>query len=239
MDSPFLVRLKRAVTPVVELLWPLRLTWSVAYRRGWLGSPKVGSSPGLDPDALGRWRSIIATSNVYLEYGAGGSTLEALQGTRHVVSVETDERFLKAVEERASAGLKGRFHPVVVDIGLTAKWGRPVMMGRTPKRVERWSKYSAAPWEVLRRLKLNPDFILVDGRFRAAAALESLLRLPSASRCLLMLDDFSQREPEYVPVLQFADDIERVGRAVVFRKSRSFDRAACERALQRAHREYN
>lgn len=211
-----------------------RLPWATANRFGWLGQTPVGTSPHLDPDALASWRKAVANSDVYLEYGSGGSTVEAIESVAHVVSVETDIHYLTAVEAVvvATAATIGRFHPVHVDIGWTEKWGRPVFTYASDARLGRWRAYSLAPWTLLEELGLVPDFIFVDGRFRTASVLESFLQLPNGADCLFMLDDFDGRELIYESVLAFATDIEAIGRARVFRRDPKFDRDECSKLLE-------
>lgn len=226
----------RLIKSTYEGLWPLRMSWAFANRQGWLGAPPIGSAPTLDPAALERWRAALNGADVYLEYGAGGSTLEAVGRVRHVVSVETDRRYMDAVAARVSAAPGGAtFHPVPVDIGWTSKWGRPVMATPTRHRVGRWREYPAAPWALLEQRALVPDFIFVDGRFRVASILESFCRLPEGSDCLIMLDDYERRADIYGAVLPFAEQVETAGRAIAFRRKQSFDRAQCLRVLDAAY----
>jgi hypothetical protein len=182
--------------------------------------------------ALERWRRAISRTTVYLEYGSGGSTIEALQGAMHVYSVESDKLFLDLVARQAGTAVaKGSFHPVHVDHGWTTKWGRPLFTWRTAERLDRWGKYTAAPWALIEQAGLVPDFIFVDGRFRVASVLESLLRLPQGADCLFMLDDFRQRSNAYSAVLRFATDVERCGRALVFRRRPDFNACECAKIL--------
>ena len=214
---------------------PSTLVWAAANRFGWLGKPQIGDSPHLDDEALHCWRRAIADASVYLEYGSGGSTVEAAKSVDHVFSVETDGRFLESVEKKVEAASEATasFHPIHVDIGWTEKWGRPLLPWPSPRRVAKWRRYSAAPWRSLVDQKLVPDFIFIDGRFRAASALESLLHLPANSDCLLMVDDYQPRQRQYDVVLNFASDVRPAGRALLFRRQAEFDRVECARLLEK------
>ena len=208
--------------------------WIVADRLGRHGPPVVGDSPYIEERALERWRAAVADAAVYLEYGSGGSTVEACRTATHVVSVESDRRYLGGVRRRVASDPRATasFHPVHGDIGFTLAWGHPLLDRRTPARLRRWRRYTAAPWPLLRKAGLTPDFIFVDGRFRVASVLESFLQLRAGSRCLFMLDDFERRAQRYRAVLDFAEDVEQVGRALVFRRRADLDRAACAEALR-------
>jgi hypothetical protein len=172
---------------------------------------------------------------VYLEYGSGGSTVEAVRSAEQVISVETDGRFLAAVERKVAetADANAAFRPLHVDIGWTEKWGRPPFPWPSPGRLARWRRYTSAPWLVLAEMNLVPDFIFVDGRFRAASVLESFLRLPDSTQCLFMLDDFESRTKHYGIVLKFAVGVEAADRAIVFRRDPNFDRQECAKQLAR------
>jgi hypothetical protein len=214
-------------------LLPWRAGWALANNLGWLGEAPVGSSPHMDPAALARWREALARAQVYLEYGSGGSTVEAARAGAHVVSVDNDRAFMAAVAAKVLQipGAEGRFKPIHIDIGWTEKWGRPLTDLRSRANIERWRRYTEAPWEYLEANGLTPDFVFVDGRFRVACVLETLLRLPEASDCTVMFDDFAQRQRAYGAILEFAD-AEPVGRALVLRRKSPFDREGCARALK-------
>lgn len=223
-------------TPIKAAIFPLSLGWAAANRFGLLPAPTIGAAPHLNPEALECWREAIAGSAVYLEYGAGGSTVEAVQSVAHVVSVETDGRYLGAVERRvAEIPDRGAFHPLHVDIGWTSKWGQPVVTRRSAARIERWRRYPAAPWDLMEELGLVPNFVFIDGRFRLASILESLLRLPDEADCLFMFDDFEARATTYGGVLAFAEDVARLQGTIAFRRKPGFDRAECRRLLVSAY----
>lgn len=218
-------------------LLPWRSGWMLASRFGLLGEPPVGTLPHLDPDALARWRAEMERTRVYLEYGSGGSTLAAISRAEHVVTVESDAGFLSAVRRMVEEAPDRRatFAPLHVDIGRTEKWGRPLIEWASGARLAKWRRYSALPWDYLEERSLKPDFVFVDGRFRVACALESLLRLPDAATPI-MLDDYARRTRAYRAVHRFADT-ERVGRALILRRRSEFDRAACLTALAAAQRD--
>lgn len=222
--------------PVETALVPLRAVWSVANNHGWLGQPLIGNQPHLGPAALAKWREILSTSRIYLEYGSGGSTVEAVQSVDLVVSVETDQRFLTFVQRKANS--VGAFHPIHVDVGWISKWGRPLVTWRSETRLRRWREYPQAPWALFDRLGVHPDFIFVDGRFRVACVLESFMRLPDHVDCRFMMDDFQGRGNMYGPVLEFAETVESQDRAISFYRCRHFDREKCGVILERHYSDH-
>ena len=221
-------------TPVRTAMFPLRLSWAIANKAGLLADPPIGNSPYLHPDALEFWRKTIARTDIYLEYGAGGSTIEASHSVKQIISVETDARYLDLVKQKlASEGGPAQFNPVRADIGLTSQWGQPVLDLPTASRRGKWRRYPAAPWVMLKQRSEVPDFIVVDGRFRAASVLQSFLELPDGSKCQFLLDDFKSRASRYQPCLTFADDIRSHGTAVSFVRHSRFDRDECESMLEK------
>jgi hypothetical protein len=96
--------------------------------------------------------------------------------------------------------------------------------------VRRWEQYAKAPWRYFRIIGQQPDLVLVDGRFRVACVLESLLSLSPSSETQILLDDYIDR-PHYTVVEQYAD-VELVGRMAVLRPRRLVDRIGVRRLVR-------
>jgi hypothetical protein len=96
--------------------------------------------------------------------------------------------------------------------------------------VQRWQRYPQAPWTHYRRAGVEPDLILVDGRFRVACVLESLLQLSEPHSCRILCDDYLHR-PHYHVVERFAE-LTLVGRMAVLKAKRPLDRAECRRLAE-------
>ncbi len=143
--------------------------------------------PAEEAEAL---RSAYDRSRVILEYGAGGSTvLAAGLAGRTVFSVESDAAWI----ERIATWFEGnppladvKLH--LGDIGATKEWGYPVSNGAFRK----WPGYALSVWD--RPDFVQPDTILVDGRFRIACFLTALVR--STVPVTLLWDDYFDR-PTY------------------------------------------
>jgi hypothetical protein len=191
----------------------------------------VPSSPHLDEETLTYFEARIATVSRYLEYGSGGSTVLAHKYVDSLVSVESDRHYLKAVKKVLEASpSQAETHLIPVNIGLTEQWGKPVFKKPTARRVRRWRAYPKAPWTFYEDRKVEPDLILVDGRFRVACVLESLLNQSENSLNSILLDDYSDR-PYFSVVNEFADLIDLKGRMGVFQKKPQMDRERCQLAL--------
>lgn len=120
-----------------------------------------------------RFSWLIQKANCYLEYGSGMSTVKAVElKIPNIVSVESDPLWIKKIQKQID-GLEytGNCMLVKVDIGRTGKWGTP----RTNIEWKNYWKYSIAIWDHLMLNNLPPDLILIDGRFRVACFLASLL----------------------------------------------------------------
>jgi hypothetical protein len=169
-------------------------------------------------EALSAFSEAVRSSKCYLEYGSGNSTVLASKFAQRIISVESDAVFSRAVKkmlpERAGINL------INVDIGLTREWGYPIFSRPTERRIRRWKKYPQAPWELY---NFSPDLILIDGRFRVACALESLLHIGEDTR--ILVDDYPGRPYEVIEV--FANRTSIHGTMAEFRKKKSFDGAKC------------
>jgi hypothetical protein len=171
------------------------------------GFPAPDPVPHLDEEAARRFAAQLRTSSFYLEYGSGGSTILADRLGVRTVSVESDRFYAKAV--RKSLAPESSVQLVVADIGPTRDLGRPLF-----RRPEHWKRYVRAPFCCFGQD--FPDFILIDGRFRVACALEVARRAHlNRSTSLLMVDDYDAR-PHYHILEKYLGSADIVGRAAFF-----------------------
>lgn len=157
------------------------------------------------------YRDRLAQSRSYLEYGSGSSTLYAANSRVPTVAVEGDRYFARAVMKALPAGAPVRF--ALPDIGLTIGLCRPYHTEPTPRRLRRWARYVQAPYALLDGF---PDFILIDGRFRLACALEAIRRARAGNHeATIMFDDYTNR-PNYHGIQFYVGAPQIVGRAAFF-----------------------
>ena len=176
--------------------------------------------------------SDINSSEIYLEFGSGASTLIASQSAvKRVVSVESDFRFMSAVRSRidSSNGGPTDFDFLYVDIGTTGPWGAPILKSRVWRRRQLWPAYPVAPWVNL-GAGFRADLVLVDGRFRVACAL-AVITFQQDSSWKLLVDDFAERS-EYFPIKDFANLKEMRGRMAVFEPKKDLDVMEAQSALR-------
>jgi hypothetical protein len=191
----------------------------------------VPTEPHFDQESTVYFRDQLAKARNYLEYGSGGSTILANQLVINLVSVDSDGSFLADVRRKlAEHDRRAMIKLIHVNIGLTQDWGMPVFTRPTRRRLRRWDEYSKAPWRYFRTIGQQPDLILVDGRFRVACVLESLLSLSPLSETQILLDDYVGRS-HYDVVEQFAD-IELAGRMAILRPRKLLDRIQVRRLVR-------
>jgi protein O-GlcNAc transferase len=152
-------------------------------------------------------------ADFYFEFGAGQSTLLACStnNIRKIVTVETDPKYIEDIARNSScvaSSLSGRLEPRFIDIGPTVAYGYPA----DESKKSNWPKYSESILLYSDSLQ-GPDLVLVDGRFRVAAALSSILSLRING--FILIHDFFTR-PHYYEVLKYLDLVDCVDELAVF-----------------------
>lgn len=172
---------------------------------------EVADHPSMPATVISLLTANLLDSKIYLEFGAGGSTVLAGRlGVRTIVSVDSDSRYLHEIGlKMKDAAITSEYHAVPVDIGPTGNWGRP----QTTEAFRRWPTYSVAPWRLLDKLGLLPDFVLIDGRFRVACFLTTLLSVKAGTK--ILFDDYLGRS-HYKVVESFVDSPVMCDRAALF-----------------------
>ena|GEM_PF-1204573 len=168
--------------------------------------------PHMEAEGIALLGEHLTGIRVFLEYGSGGSSLMVAQaGIKSIYSVDTDKQFLKAVRQRLlDEGIpRRRYIPIYADIGATKEWGRPV----DESHARDWPAYCTAPWEKLLKTGERPDLVLIDGRFRVASFLITMLMAPPG--CVILFDDYVDR-PEYHVVERYLQPARLAGRMAEF-----------------------
>jgi hypothetical protein len=176
---------------------------------------ELPQAPQFDAEALEEFVRLLGHAKLYIEFGSGGSTVLASELQVPTISVESDRRFASALKDSLGPSSKAKI--LHVNLGPTGEWGRPLFTRRTSKRLAQWQGYSSAPWESLPAGEF-PDFILVDGRFRRACALEAARRAIAANRhAVLMFDDYyNVGRDDYHTISRYLGQPRRLGRAAFF-----------------------
>lgn len=182
----------------------------------------ISNEPHFDsPDQIIYFKNQLEKCTFFLEFGGGGSTYLAAKMGIPFCTIDSDPYFLRALKSKISRDnlLEGGSQFFVhADIGLTGQWGAPlVFRSLSKKRAESFTNYSD-PNKALRLCSGRiPDFILVDGRFRIACALKTILLLQQTEDWRLMVDDYTNRSHYHI-IEKFADLELICGSAAVFKK---------------------
>ncbi|MBD8680283.1 hypothetical protein [Pseudomonas sp. CFBP 13719] len=172
----------------------------------------ISNSPHMEPEGVELLAARLSGAKVFLEYGAGGSTVfAASHGVESIYSVESDRGFLSAVSDKLSTltSFNPSFTPVFVDLGPTGDWGVPT----DKSTAERWPYYCSKVWDGFLANDVYPDVVLVDGRFRVACFLASLIFAKEG--CTILFDDYTNR-PHYHIVEKFIKPKSISGRMAEF-----------------------
>ncbi|MEM7644357.1 MAG: hypothetical protein AAF366_17800 [Pseudomonadota bacterium] len=154
-------------------------------------------------------RAHYKQADCILEYGSGGSTLIACDlNVRHVMTVESDVAWMEdvraAVKARNTATQVDLFHG---NVGPTGKWGWP----DSNEAWQQFHTYPTAIWD--QDFFEHPDVVLIDGRFRPACFVTTMIRITRP--VTVLFDDYIGRGT-YQTVEEFAEPMQVVGRIARF-----------------------
>ena len=145
-------------------------------------------------------------ADTILEYGSGGSTVLAAELGRTVFSVESDKAWAGRLADHV-APISPKVHVHYADIGPTGPWGVPMKA----REYRRFPGYALSVWD--RPDFMEPDLVLIDGRFRASCLVAVLLR---ATKPVTVLFDDYRKRGYYHGVERLARKEEMVGRMARF-----------------------
>ena len=177
--------------------------------------------PHMTKDEMEMFADVIKGARSMLEYGCGGSTvLAAHLGVERIVSVDSDKAWLDKVAGTPEVQ-RIRFSPLQVDLGPLGDWGMPLDLTQSRK----WHHYYVDVWDAYQ----EPfDVVFVDGRFRVACVLYSLMRM--APHSTVIIHDFWSRKHYHV-VLKYLICEKRVDNIGIFQRSPSIDHVQLARDL--------
>lgn len=138
-------------------------------------------TPHMEPEGLLCFQEFVKGAQCYLEYGSGGSTVHVAKIAQvpAIISVESDKVWIDRVRETIGP-TSCKLHLEYCDIGEVGEWGNP----KTRDKINDFWRYAAIPWQLANRLNLVPDTVLIDGRFRVASFLMSLVSARVGTRIL-------------------------------------------------------
>lgn len=173
--------------------------------------PEIPSEPLMPQPVAERLMELMRQAKCYLEYGTGGTTVQAMElGIPAIFAVESDPLWLEAVRYRTSQiASASECEFIGVDIGPTSEWGYPT----SETHWRSYTKYALDVWAACRAKNVSPDLILIDGRFRLACLLASILY--GKPGCRILVDDYFAR-PYYAEVEQVILPARIIDRAAEF-----------------------
>lgn len=128
----------------------------------------------------------------YLEYGMGGSTVQAAQKSiSNIISIDNNQDLVSEVKTEIEKSIySGNINLLHANLGNTSQNGFPL----NETTLKAWPQYYAAPWNEYKSLGLLPDLILVNGRLRTPCFLYSILQCRTGTR--ILWNDYLNK-PEY------------------------------------------
>ncbi len=157
----------------------------------------------MSPLEIARFQTYLDNSKIYLEFGAGYSTVMASRSPTHTISIENHPYWLREVSEDpdvAKAIEDRKLELVYTSIGEVKSYAFPTDFINTYL----WPTYYQRIWSTIDVL---PDLILVDGRFRVACTLTALMYISEDT--IIAIHDFWTR-PHYHSVLPFLTEVDRI-----------------------------
>jgi hypothetical protein len=148
----------------------------------------------------------------YFEYGSGGSTEIACKfPSLQYATLDNNFAFLSSLVSNSSCLQKGitdgRLFAQYIDIGPIGDFGNP-----TTNDTSLWHTYPSA---ILNHPGSRPELVLIDGRFRVASAMVSLLAVDRNTK--ILFHDFFNR-PHYYRILNYVDVLDCVDTLVILKR---------------------
>jgi hypothetical protein len=173
---------------------------------------------------LALYISFLRHSRRYVEFGVGGTTVQAAAHVKDsVIAIDSAQAWIERVR-LACEGARVRPEFIWIDIGPVKAWGVPSDADTKP----RWSSYHRGVWT--RAGIAEADLFLVDGRFRVACFAQIVLHCrPDAT---IGVHDFASRPHYHV--------IRDIGREISSAEDMSFflPRSAVKRRARELAEEY-
>lgn len=160
---------------------------------------------------------LVRGGGQYLEFGSGGSTFLALLHAQvSIISVESDKNWIEYLRDwkliRDAENRRLQF--IYVNIGEVGEWGVP---SEIEKSKEFFPNYSTQVFETYKDF----DVVFIDGRFRVACLLQTVLHCPKHTR--ILMHDFNNRA-FYHQILEFVDIVDTCDTLAEFKIRENIDR---------------
>ncbi len=148
---------------------------------------------------------------IYGEYGVGLSTSWMTNNSKaFIIAVDSSEKWISSVVYELPINRRDIGY---IDLGIIGNWGRPLTYNKRHFIID----YVGYIWQN----EKSPEFVLIDGRFRIACFLYSLLKANVGTK--ILFDDYIYR-PIYHVVEEFIKPSEIVGRQALFIVNETIDK---------------
>ena len=165
------------------------------------------------------FKQYLINCNIYFEYGVGASTRWVLENTKSkIISVDTDMKWINTINfSDQSPRIKLNW----INLGELENWGRPTSY----EYRDRFIDYISNVWSFNKKA----DVTLIDGRFRVACFLYSLINAKTNS--LIIFDDYNNR-PCYHVIEEIVSIYKICGRQALFKVPKLFDKKSAHKLLK-------
>jgi len=162
------------------------------------GDEGYAMQPRMSQNETVLFLNFLKSSESYVEFGAGGSTVAASKYVRNsILTVDSSAEWIDKVRNAcADALVRPQLH--FIDIGPTGEWGFP----KDKTAEQKWPTYHDKIWA--EDGSHGADLYMIDGRFRVACFAQAVLRCRNNS--IICFHDFASR-PQYHRVHQLAREI--------------------------------
>ncbi len=166
------------------------------------------------------FKQYLLNCNFYFEYGVGASTNWVLENTQsNIISVDTDKKWIDTINvSNKSSRIKLNW----INLGDLENWGRP----KSYDYRERFIDYISNVWN----FKQKADVVLIDGRFRVACFLYSLINAKTNS--IIIFDDYNNR-PYYHIIEEIIPIYKTCGRQALFKVPKNLNHTLANNMLNK------
>ena len=159
---------------------------------------------------LAVFKKYISNINAYFEFGVGGSTVFVHENTNaQIIGVDSSSKWIEQVGKHVDDRVNLKF----IDIGPVGDWGMP----KNEQKKNNWPLYSKS----INTIDLKPDVILVDGRFRVACLIQTILYSTKNNLDpIILLHDCNRND--YNPGKEMLTCLDQVGTLAVIKLNNKY-----------------
>ena len=157
----------------------------------------------------------IKTAKKYGEFGVGKTTNWVFKNTNcSIICVDSSKEWIQVVKNNISnRNSLDRINFKWFDLGEIGDWGTPLSYNKHVNI----SKYINSIWTT----NCHPDLVLIDGRFRVACFLNTLLKSEVGTK--IIFDDYTNRKYYHI-IEDIIKPVEKYKRQALFIKNENFDK---------------